>query len=485
MFYFHFENDYSDEIARKLADLATTDERKAILIDKKTFPTAGSRYMADIYIEKGLKALGWPKHTVVEVKSYLDQRNIGRQYKLFLQLIERKFEVGKFILIYRDTSFSTQPTLPDMDSRFSLMSYEEFMRIYEKHVSSHSTNDSTGNNTEQNGVSNLDVNKILDTSTSSRNENWKETRELLLEQLKSDLNEDSMSVFLGAGVSTSANMPSWGKLLESLLIEHQSGDRNDYFACDLDNILRSCGESYIIAARYIDFLIDIKTRAKIIQNILYKDTKESALIKSICQLIQKRQITQAITTNYDMLIEKELSAIGLEPFAVTENVIVPKTAFPVYHVHGSVNDPNNTSDKSPSAPVLSEKDYHTLYATGHHWSNIAILHALQHTHCIFIGLSMTDPNLRRLLECAHANNTTPHYIFMARRSLYEGYYDDDKRNIAHFRVQEQIMAALGMKVIWYELRSREADPHSELTELLQKLYESENETQSVNNEALS
>ena len=48
--------------------------------------------------------------------------------------------------------------------------------------------------------------------------------------------------------------------------------------------------------------------------------------------------------------------------------------------------------------VLGEKEYHKIYQEPYNWGNIEQLHALNRNVCFFIGLSMNDPNLRRLID---------------------------------------------------------------------------------------
>lgn len=50
--------------------------------------------------------------------------------------------------------------------------------------------------------------------------------------------------------------------------------------------------------------------------------------------------------------------------------------------------------------VLIENDNHRIYSEVFDWSNVEQLRALTRCTCFFAGLSLKDPNLRRLLEIA-------------------------------------------------------------------------------------
>ena len=123
--------------------------------------------------------------------------------------------------------------------------------------------------------------------------------------------------------------------------------------------------------------------------------------------------------------------------------------------------------------VFSEEEYHKRYSTAFHWSNVEQLHALTRTHCFFIGLSMTDPNLRRLLDTAkdmNRSNEVNHYAFLKRTELEkycvsdvnkacryvhvsESLIDKKKQKEIYdlnYAVIESIFMELGVNVIWYE-----------------------------------
>lgn len=111
-------------------------------------------------------------------------------------------------------------------------------------------------------------------------------------------------------------------------------------------------------------------------------------------------------------------------------------------------------------PVLSEEQYHEVYANAYNWGNVELLHALNRTTCFFIGLSMNDPNLRRILEISHneAADQTRHYAFLARQQNF----DTEKKDKCFQYVQTEIFKNLGLNVIWY-------NKHEELPVLLSQV----------------
>jgi len=143
---------------------------------------------------------------------------------------------------------------------------------------------------------------------------------------------------------------------------------------------------------------------------------------------------------------------------------------PVYHVHGMIPQ----SRPIASTPVLSEKEYHTLYKESFYWSNVVQLQAFSRTTCFFVGLSMNDPNLRRLLDISRngidalnkdASVGRPcHYAILERKSLAPA-HPDPAKDLEHFTMQERMMEDLGINVIWFEQGKFE-----EIAQIVRRLY---------------
>ena len=210
--------------------------------------------------------------------------------------------------------------------------------------------------------------------------------------------------------------------------------------------------SPIIMGRYI---VGNKEQKEILtkylhDNVLYKgvDISASGLISTICDMVSTKKIESIITYNYDDLVETALKQKGQDVASIYSKSRNLKGELPIYHVHGLI--PENNPDVQ-STPVLSEEDYHNIYRESYHWSNVEQLHALDRNTCFFIGLSMTDPNLRRLLDVSHKDSDREirHFAFLKREKLYASDKAHEK-NEMHFRIIEIQLEDLGVNVIWYE-----------------------------------
>jgi hypothetical protein len=83
----------------------------------------------------------------------------------------------------------------------------------------------------------------------------------------------------------------------------------------------------------------------------------------------------------------------------------------VYHIHGYLHFDMRHEDKSrdkpeaerqardaPDAVVLTEQDYYNFYNDPNSLFNYTFLYLLREYSCLFVGLSMDDENIRRLLH---------------------------------------------------------------------------------------
>lgn len=181
------------------------------------------------------------------------------------------------------------------------------------------------------------------------------------------------------------------------------------------------------------------------------------------------RVKSVVTYNFDDLLERELEAKSIRHHSIyKENELSDPDELPVYHVHGFLPEiKSKYSGLENSKLVFSEEGYHQIYSDAYHWSNLVQLYNLRENSCLMIGLSMTDPNLRRLLEISARNSEQPrHFAFMKRLTIDEFCYEKEKKgtekkqiidNIkaaeqflnGHHKLNEELMKELGVSIIWY------------------------------------
>lgn len=330
---------------------------------------------------------------------------------------------------------------------------------------------------------------------------WSAGREAIIVKLKDSYERGQFSLFLGAGVSSSAGMPNWDNLLNSLFVAYLSQEFDEDNAIDSSDIKELVGRlnkvsesSALMGARYLrKGLVGSSVEANAFVDAITKSLYElrnkkfdidSRLFRAIAATCMPRRtgarVRSVVNYNFDDLLEKQLTKSGISHRSVyTETEVYDPDELPVYHVHGFL--PENRSGYSSlekSTLVFSEEGYHHIYTNAYHWSNLVQLNCLRENNCLMIGLSMTDPNLRRLMDIsARSLEQNKHFAFMKRLAIDDFCYDtagtEKKAAIknlegakkfldTHHALNEDLMMELGVTVIWYE-------KYDEIPEILERL----------------
>ena len=395
----------------------------------------GRVYMFDLYFPKGISNLDIPEKSAIELKLNLLTNSICR-FNEVAKSWKKENPSAKLILLYNEGSLFNNKVPDGIDFEI-----EELSKYLEH----------------------LDNIEPLNDSVEQKERTWQEERKEIIRRAKLSFNTNRITLFLGAGVSQDAGGPSWNELLYKSAKE-LGAIRCD---CDFDLINKACSNSSIIMGRYIvpddkkgtftEYLHD---------NILYKNVKidESALINEICEIVSRKSVESIITYNYDNLMEQALARKGVQVQQIFKKDRTTKDTIPVYHIHGYI--PQHIISDKPgscfSTPVISEKQYHEIYREAYHWSNVEQLHALDRNVCVFIGLSMTDPNLRRLLDISQNEaDNSHHFAFLKREKSYMCPKGESFNNSLLKNIENQL-DDMGVSVIWFE-------EYKEVPELLKEI----------------
>lgn len=381
----------------------------------------------DFLVPKGAKALKWGGNTFIEVKYRLMPYSFDKIRYLYDKINPNKLVV---ITYDRDILFNSNlMTQPFARKNIEFISYEELKK---KIISLKQTKSKKGEDLESKYSKDKEKNN--------------------LDKAKEALKNDRVSLFLGAGVSIPVGSISWKNLIDKLLnksnltINLSSNKRN---VSDLEK------GRYIIDAYsekkekdYHDsFYRDMR-------DFLYEkiNRKPKDIIDVISSLISKCRIDSVITYNYDDLIEQEINGhpekykMQCHPIYDKSGPITDDCLY-IYHVHGYLSETTRHSEKI----ILGEKEYHKVYQDSYNWSNVEQLHALNRSTCFFIGLSMTDPNLRRLMDISFdgSDKDLVHYAFLCK----------PEHDVP---LTERVMRDFGVNCIWY-------DQYDDLPKLLDSL----------------
>ena len=289
--------------------------------------------------------------------------------------------------------------------------------------------------------------------------------------LQQALRSGRLTLICGAGVSIGAGIPNWKELLVDLLGRMMERIAENH-SLNLDSekgreFQERYGDSALIVGKYLKNNLG-KDFGNELRNALYSDDVAGCdMIDAIVSLARPQRdgkpLDSIITFNFDALIEENLDKANIPNRAIYTEAIKHEThELPVYHVHGYL--PRSGKISPSQELVFSEDAYHSHFMDPFSWSNLMQLSKLHQNTCLFIGLSMTDPNLRRLLDVSRRKNpikALSHYV-IKKTPTFSGKTDsiDDVARL----LEEQDANALGLNVIW-------VDSFEEIPALLHRIVE--------------
>jgi hypothetical protein len=281
-----------------------------------------------------------------------------------------------------------------------------------------------------------------------------ETRAAHVASLRQALRRGRLTLVCGAGASVEAGIPAWGDLLVRLLESMMERISKDY---SLNLGTKAAGEfqrrnggSSLILGKYLKNNLGHDFEAEVRNALYVSEPVQSPLIGSIIQLSRPqrdgRPLDSIITFNFDGLIEENLSANTIPNKPIfSEAINHDSNEIPVYHVHGYL--PRTGPIPLGTDLVFSEDAYHTQFIDPFSWSNLIQLNKLTQNTCLFVGISLTDPNMRRLLDVAWRKNpdkNLTHYIVKRLPKFSEGDVLDEVSKL----LEEQDANELGLNVVW-------------------------------------
>ena len=236
------------------------------------------------------------------------------------------------------------------------------------------------------------------------------TRHLL--DLSAAYSNRSLAIFLGAGVSADIGLPSWKDLI-SRMIDVVSRRTVTFPATKLERLSTlTLVEQARWLRRDLGENFNEAVRQALYQDIYKNGKKESRILKNISQMNLLRAVC---TYNYDDFLENTAVQNFKTIASATEGYGIDE--IPVYHPHGFLP----YTGEPRGELILSENDYHELFNTPNHWANVLQLSLLRECTCLLIGISATDPNLRRILDIIKDSKAGHTYIIkkMDKVSLTE------------------------------------------------------------------
>lgn len=309
-----------------------------------------------------------------------------------------------------------------------------------------------------------DLIDLIDEVTPAEREEYNEINQKIFLNLIRDL---PYSLVLGAGVSIECGAKNWNGLLAA----YSDKISDDKYVEDIDKVYGKVGDSNLIKAQLVKDVFNFNGKEyqyyDVLQQGLYpaggkfdfegagsiQGSKTDYMLYHIARIMNKnkeRKNFKVITYNYDDYLEFFINNILEEEYRFKYHSLFNgemrlQNSLPIYHVHGFMpyqKYKTKIADKYMKSIVLTEKDYNELYNDSYRWEINVQLLTYRENICVFVGSSLTDPNIRRLIRIAK-DSTKDDY-----RTHYALIRQDNEISQKDYAVIEKHFNKIGVKIIW-------------------------------------
>lgn len=276
-------------------------------------------------------------------------------------------------------------------------------------------------------------------------------------ELRKAWQERRLVPYLGAGVSAPYGLPQWTDLVMRILIDESWQTFGEFwknyqtplavwmtenFDFGLESLSRFAKSKFVVNTgrrqrRYFNEYVDRKLYEKMPPAPPVGPTTLTAvadLIAASEAMPGGRAIPSVVSLNFDDLLESELTARGIACEPVFGQRRRQASRLGIIHAHGYLPRGGRTP---VSDLIFTEDDYHRFALQSIHWAQVELLSLLRNKTGLFIGLSMSDANLRRLLDATADGRKSRHFVIRKRFTL-----SGAQRQEAAHRIHERAMTGL-------------------------------------------
>jgi hypothetical protein len=258
-----------------------------------------------------------------------------------------------------------------------------------------------------------------------------------LEGLRSAWSAGHLVPFVGAGLSLAYGVPSWKQLVLELLVEQGSRRRalrdhgphlqralagwlTDYLEYDPVILARVVKQALRHSARQRGEAAADRAFLETVRRQIYPDgpaaPREGTGLAALADLIasgRRGQVSAVVNFNFDDLLEAELAVRRVEHYSVWGEHRTPGKGIPIIHPHGFLPRAGPLEDHHI---VFTEDEYHRVGERPFYWATTELVSQLRKNTAVFLGLSMSDPNLRQLLDVSYNADYPAHWLVQRRHA---------------------------------------------------------------------
>lgn len=275
-----------------------------------------------------------------------------------------------------------------------------------------------------------------------------------LKALRTARREGNLALVLGAGVSVPLRLLSWPDLNRAL---YESILPKKY-ATSVGPLIRQLGSGAPVLTRFVEGELPLRSELRRrVARELYRNFKAKTRTSSMTAIVDllypttaKPPVSTVVTYNFDDLLERAItSRYPRLPFDIVfgeDTYYSSKRRLKIYHPHGYLPyEPGQNLEGDSAALVFSEREFHRQFVRFDCWQNIVQSYVYSSKVCLFVGISLSDPNLRRQLDIARRGTsaTLPkHYAITKMNS------DGTRLGKLTNYFREKDMISLGVAPLW-------------------------------------
>ena len=227
-------------------------------------------------------------------------------------------------------------------------------------------------------------------------------------------NKIKVDLVMGAGINCDYGAKDWSHLIEALNLEFFKNN-----VSDIDEIRHFVGNELFVNGKILKTSGFDTYKSLHDELYLFKEAKSfndpNSTLYNCVNYIERHPGVEVITYNYDTNLEYLLKKKKILYTSVyDENGFINKESqVTIFHVHGLLPFDKYKEQKYIDSLVFNESEYFYLYNNPYSWNISKQMHDFTFKTCLFIGLSLTDPNMKRLLEVS-INPLKFNFIFMKK-----------------------------------------------------------------------
>ena len=237
------------------------------------------------------------------------------------------------------------------------------------------------------------------------------------------------TLVFGAGVNIDYGGTDWKSLISNL--------NNTYYGSSnklMNEMSHYVGNELFVKGKVLktsgfDVYKELNKEIYLYKELKSFDDSSSTLYDCVSFIIKNPNI-EVITYNYDTNLEYLCKKRDVRYNTVyDDNSFISKEAIvSIFHVHGLLPFEKYNESKFTDSLIFNESEYFYLYNNPYSWNISKQLHDFTFNNCIFIGISMTDPNMKRLLELSR-NYLKFNFIFLKKE---EGFDNQTYRDVTNY-----------------------------------------------------